>query len=181
MLECARRDLEEKGLIDKFELVCHDIFDETFHLPEKVDCVVLSYTLSTFINKQEMLEKIIKRCADQLKDDGYIFVADFAHVKIPQDKWWAGMYTKMPDGSDRAPDEFDVFHFMIDTAKESPFEIFNIPPYLMFKAGHKAGLHNIEHIPQYPDPAYKQDSVVRRYLDTCNPSDYLMKFKFMKP
>ena len=46
---------------DKFELICHDIFDETFLLPEKVDCVVLSYTLTTFISNYDMLAAILKR------------------------------------------------------------------------------------------------------------------------
>jgi SAM-dependent methyltransferase len=50
MIEAARKNLTEMGIIDKFELVCQDIFDDKFQLPEKVDCVVLSYTLSTFIN-----------------------------------------------------------------------------------------------------------------------------------
>ena len=39
------------GLIDKFELVCADILDENFVLQEKVDCVVLSYTLSAFVSQ----------------------------------------------------------------------------------------------------------------------------------
>ena len=50
MIEAARVDLTAKGMIDQFELVCHDIFDESFVLPEKVDCVVMSYTITTFIN-----------------------------------------------------------------------------------------------------------------------------------
>lgn len=74
-----------------------------------------------------------------------------------------------------------MFHFIIEKAPESPFEIFNIPPHLMFRAGFEAGLRHIEHIPQYPDPAIKDDKVMRRYLDTCNPRDYLMKFKFNQP
>ena len=41
--------------MDKFELLVADVFDEKFTLPEKVDCVVLSYTLTTFINKYEQL------------------------------------------------------------------------------------------------------------------------------
>ena len=48
----------------------------------------------------------------------------------------------------------------------------------MFKAGYEAGFSHIEHKAQYPDPAFSSDQVVRRYMDTCNPSDYLMKFKF---
>ena len=59
MIENARADLTKQGLIDKFELVCADIFDDSFQLPEKVDVVVLCYTLTTFINQYPMLAKII--------------------------------------------------------------------------------------------------------------------------
>ena len=55
LIECARKNLTESGIIDKFELVVADIFDQSFQLPEKVDCVVLSYTLTTFINNYEQL------------------------------------------------------------------------------------------------------------------------------
>jgi hypothetical protein len=48
----------------------------------------------------------------------------------------------------------------------------------MFKAGYEAGFSHIEHKPTYADPEYENDPVVRRYLDTCKASDYLMKFKF---
>lgn len=50
----------------------------------------------------------------------------------------------------------------------------------MFKAGQEAGFNNIQMLAQYPDPEVKDDPVVRRYLDTCNPSDYLMKFRVVK-
>ena len=49
MIEAARKELTDLEIIDKFDLVCHDIFDENFELPEKVDCAVLSYTVTTFI------------------------------------------------------------------------------------------------------------------------------------
>lgn len=54
---------------------------------------MLSYTLTTFINKYEQLASIIKRCADQLKPDGYLFIADFAYVNMPNENFWAGMCT----------------------------------------------------------------------------------------
>jgi len=60
MIQLARKELTEKGIMDKFELITADIFDETFELPEKVDCVVMSYTLTTFINNYDMLSKILK-------------------------------------------------------------------------------------------------------------------------
>ena len=59
MIEAARKHLTDQGIVDKFELIVADIFDESFKLPEKVDCVVLSYTITTFINKYEMLAKIL--------------------------------------------------------------------------------------------------------------------------
>ena len=60
MIETSRKNLTQMGLIDKFELVCADIFDENFKLPENVDGVIISYVLTTFINNYESLVKIIK-------------------------------------------------------------------------------------------------------------------------
>ena len=39
-------------MIEKFELICADILDETSiqKVPEQVDIVVASYSISTFIN-----------------------------------------------------------------------------------------------------------------------------------
>ena len=62
MLEQAKSNLTELGLIDKFELVCSDILDEKFELSEKVDCVVCSYAITTFINDFENLVQILKQC-----------------------------------------------------------------------------------------------------------------------
>ena len=53
MIDEARVNLTEMGIIDKFDLVVADIFDENFHLEEKVDVVVICYTLCTFINSYE--------------------------------------------------------------------------------------------------------------------------------
>uniref|UniRef100_A0A7S3N1M1 Uncharacterized protein n=1 Tax=Strombidium inclinatum TaxID=197538 RepID=A0A7S3N1M1_9SPIT len=180
MIESARKNLESMGIIDQFELVCADVFDENFQLPEKVDCVVLSYTLTTFINSFEMLEKILTQCRKQVKDSGYMFVADFSWGPMPKDGFWGGMYTAHPD-EPVGPKEFETFEFFIDKAPEEAFQIFQIPHYLMFKAGYAAGFRHIEYKPQYPDPELKDDPVIRRYIDECNPADYLMKFKFMNP
>ena len=49
MIENSRKSLTAMGIIDKFELICADIFDESFEVPEKVDAVVISYVLCTFI------------------------------------------------------------------------------------------------------------------------------------
>ena len=40
MIDSARKTLEEKGIADKFELICADMFDESFQVDNKVDCVV---------------------------------------------------------------------------------------------------------------------------------------------
>lgn len=60
MIEAAQKHLKAMEIADKFELICSDIFDDSFKLPEKVDCVVLSYTITTFINNYEMLVKILE-------------------------------------------------------------------------------------------------------------------------
>jgi hypothetical protein len=114
-----------------------------------------------------------------VKPDGYMFIADFAWVNQEHDNFWAGMYTKSNNIDENGKHrEFEKFNFIIDKAPDSPFEIFHIPNHLMFKAGYEAGFSNISHTPQYPHPDYESDVVVRRYLDICKPSDYLMKFKF---
>ena len=60
MLEQAKQSLTEQGLIDKFELVCSDILDVEFKLPEQVDCVVLSYAITTFIDEYPNLVQILR-------------------------------------------------------------------------------------------------------------------------
>ena len=51
--------MTELNIIEKFELVCADIFRDDFALSEKVDCVVLSYTISTFVNNYATLKKLL--------------------------------------------------------------------------------------------------------------------------
>jgi len=176
MIEAARKKLTDLKMIDKFELVCSDVFDDNFTLPEKVDCVVLSYTITTFVNSYTMLTKLLSQCSKLVKEDGYMFIADFSWMAMPQDNWWAGMYTRALN--DRPPKEFEVFIFYIDEAPEMMYEIFHIPNYVMIKAGLEAGFQMVEHKMQYPDPSVKDNPVVRRYIEECNPSDYILKFKF---
>lgn len=177
MIEAARKNLTELNIIDKFELVCFDIFDEEFNLPEKVDCIVFSYTITTFINTYGMLQKLISQASKVLAPDGYLFIADWQYVQIPEDNWWAEMYTSVK-GEDPQPKEFEPYDFFIKTAPKSPFEIFHIPSYLMVKAGLEAGFGIVEHKLQYPDPEVKDDEVVKRYVNECKPNDYLIKFRF---
>ena len=124
-------------IIDKFELVCADITDEKFELKEKVDCVVLSYTLSAFVSQQETINQIIKQAKKCIKSDGYVIIMDFAWVNMPKDDFWGGMYTKMVN--DVPPNQFEIFNFFIDSAPEHAFEIFNIPPHLIFTGAVEAG------------------------------------------
>ena len=42
----------------------------------------MSYTLTTFLNNYEMLASIMSQCGKQVKDDGYMFVADFSWVDM---------------------------------------------------------------------------------------------------
>lgn len=78
MIDESKANLRRLGIADQFELICADIFDESFALPEKVDCVVLSYTITCFINKRESLVEILRQCSKQIKDDGYILITDFS-------------------------------------------------------------------------------------------------------
>ena len=107
-----------------------------------------------------------------------MFIADFSYVDMPKDDFFFGMYTKRV--GDEKPKDFEQFKFIIDKAPNHNFLIHNIESSLMFKAGLEAGFNNVEMVAQYPDPEVKDDPVVRRYLDTCNPSDYLMKFRVSK-
>jgi len=178
MIEAARKKLTDLKIIHKFELVCADIFDEKFTLAEKVDCVVLSYTITTFINSYTMLSKLLSQCRKVVKDDGYMFIADFSYLDMPKDNWWGGMYTKRVN--DMPPKEFEVFHFLIDEAPEVVYEIFHIPRYRIIQSGFEAGFQIVETKLQYPDPSVKDNAVIRRYIEECNPTDYLLKFRFQK-
>ena len=104
-----------------------------------------------------------------------MYIADFSYVDIPKEDFFFGMYTLLV-GNER-PKDFAPFHFVIDKAPNHNFDIFNIESFQMFKAGLEAGFNNVQMVAQYPDPEVKDDPVIRRYLDTCNPSDYLMKFR----
>jgi len=141
MIDDAVANLTKLGMADKFELICADIFDEKFTLPEQVDCVVLSYTVSTFINNMEMLSDILLHCRRQMKPDGMVLLSDFCWVEQPKDDWFFGMFTSTQNG--KTPEVWEPFKFHIVTAPDASFEIFHIPPHVMFNAGMKAGFRNI--------------------------------------
>ena len=178
MLEAGRKELTELGIIDKFELICADIFDtEKFQLPEQVDCVVISYAFTTFINNFDMLKRFLEQCRKQAKpDNGCCMITDFSYMKLACDNFWAGMYTTT-EKENTPPGDFEIFNFTIDQAPDWKFKIFNIPSHVVMRAALEAGFNGIEFKLQYPDPEVKDDPVVRRYQDECNPTDYLMKLR----
>lgn len=169
MITLARQELTDQGIIDQFELITADIFEANFALPVQVDCVVMSYTLTTFCYNYDMLSSILKQCCKQCKADGYMLIADFSYVDIPKDEFFFGMQTSVV-GSEK-PKEFEAFHFIIENAPDHNFYIFNIESWLMFKAGVEAGFNNVTMCVQYPDPEVKDDPIIRRYLYNCNPQD----------
>jgi ubiquinone/menaquinone biosynthesis C-methylase UbiE len=93
MIEIARTMLTEKGMIDKFELIVADILDDSFKLPEKVDCIVMSYAISAFINEYENLKKLLDQCKKCIKDNGMIFICEFSYVDQPKNDFAHEMYT----------------------------------------------------------------------------------------
>jgi ubiquinone/menaquinone biosynthesis C-methylase UbiE len=132
MIETARNILTEKGIIDKFELICADILDENFVLPEKVDCIVASYAITTFINEYSMLTKILDNCRKSLKPDGMMFLCEFSYVEQPCNDFFYEMYTA-PVVANTPPVPFEPFNFFIDSAPDYAFEIFHIPANTMLR------------------------------------------------
>ena len=123
-----------------------------------------------------MLDSIIFNCKRMIKPEGFVLIADFTYVDIPNENFFFGMRTEQKRG--KVPNDFEEFHFIIPQG--DVYDIFNIHPSLMFKSAVKAGFKKIEFKPQYPDPEYMEHPVVRRYLDTCNPCDYLLTFRHDK-
>ena len=80
MIDGATKHLTELGIAEKFELFCADMFDDSFELPEKVDGVICSYVLTTFLTNYEDLKKLLKQCRKCVKDDGFLFITDFSWV-----------------------------------------------------------------------------------------------------
>ena len=70
-----------------------EISSSKFELAEKVDCVVISYVLCTFLTNVETLQKMLERCKAQIKKDGCVFIADWSYNHIPNDNWFYGCYS----------------------------------------------------------------------------------------
>lgn len=173
MIDNAREGLTKLGIVDKFELLVADCLDPNFILEEKVDCVVLSYAMTTFINSVEMLKKLLSSAKNQIKEGGAVFIADFSYVNMFDEGFWAGMRTDRPTNKDKPIEPFEVFEFYIDRSA-SPFQIFHIPHELVFKMAYEVGLTSINFTRQYPSMKAISDPIVVRYVTTCNPTDYLM-------
>jgi SAM-dependent methyltransferase len=86
MLTLAEVNLTQGGVMDKFTLFQGDIHEPSFCVPngEKVDCVVLSFSLTTFVSSYEQLETILSNCIRQLNETGYLIISDFAYVNVPK-------------------------------------------------------------------------------------------------
>ena len=181
MLESARKNLSEMKIVDKFDFVCSNILDDDFQLPEKVDVVVVSYMLSACIDNYQTLAKFFSQCIKLIKEGGFLHITDFSWVRIPKDGFWMGQYTSFGTKDTDSPKEFEVFDFFINKAPDNPMKIYHIPKHLLFKAGSSAGFTQIKTRPQYPDPEYKNHKIIRQYLDTCKPDDYIMKLKVVQP
>ena len=181
MLESARKNLSEMKIVDKFDFVCSNILDDDFQLPEKVDVVVVSYMLSACIDNYQTLAKFFSQCIKLIKEGGFLHITDFSWVRIPKDGFWLGEYTSFGTKDTDSPKEFEIFDFFMEKAPDNPMKIYNIPSYLMFKASCGAGFTEIEMIPQYTDPQYKDNAILRRYIDIVKATDYMMKFKVAQP
>jgi len=108
-----------------------------------------------------------------------LFITDFSWVDQPKaDFATFGMHTTAPGENGEPPKDFETFKFFIDKAPNDPFEIFHIPNHIMYKAGLEVGFNKCDFKMQYPNPAFADHPAMRQYLDTCKPSDYLMKFKW---
>lgn len=164
--------MTDEGLIDKFELICADIYDHNFDLENKVDCVVLCNTLSTFISNFDMLTSLFSKCKKLIKDDGRVLVSDFSYFDIPKENdFWAGMATELfQEGKE--PGEFDTFKFIMSNSPDTFYTIFNIPSETMFRAAKVSGMKEINYCKAEADPNYKDTSVFKRYLPTA--TDYII-------
>ena len=85
------------------------------------------------------------------------------------------MYTRAKRGV--PPADFEPFEFIIETAPDQPFDIFNIPAHVMFKAANEAGFNALDYKKQYPHPDFKNHPAVRKYIDELNAPDYIMRMK----
>ena len=48
---------------------------------------------------------------------------------------------------------------------------------IIFKAAKQVGFKQMNFKLQYPNPDFADEPSIKRYLDTCNPTDYIFIFK----
>ena len=121
-------------------------------MKEKVDCVVVCYSVCTFINSFEMLTSFLSQLKKFVKEEGFMIISDFSYSNMPCDNFSIGWYNDTYDEF-KPPKAFDPFKFFIDTEPDHVYQIFNITSESMFKAILKVGYSQIEYIRQYPDPS----------------------------
>lgn len=178
-IEEAKKELEAKGILDKFEFICADIFLEKPIMEDKVDCVVLCYVMVAFVNSQDTLNKLISQCKQYLKEDGYILVTDVAWCpnQTLSEYNILGYWMSSRNGT-REVGDYELYDYHItEEFDKGRFEIYNITPQHNFIAAINAGFHSIEHIGQYPDPEFKDDPSVVHLFGPIGIPDYTFKFK----
>jgi hypothetical protein len=82
---------------------------------------------------------------------------------------------------DEQPRDFDPFYFIIDCLPDEKMVLFNIPAFMMFRAGKEVGFSKIRSVRQYCDPNAEDNPIIRKYLDEYKPCDYVIKFKLAQP
>jgi hypothetical protein len=145
-------------------------------MKEKVDCVVVSYSVCTFINSFEMLTSFLSQLRKFFKEDGFMIISDFSHSNMPCDNFSIGWYNDTYEEFN-PPKAFEPFKFFIATEPDHVYQIFNITAYSMFQAIHKVGYSQIEYIRIYSDPLYINDLAIIKYLKDTPSPDYIFKVK----
>ena len=145
-------------------------------MKEKVDCVVVCYSVCTFINSFEMLTSFLSQLKKFVKEDGFMIISDFSYSNMPCDNFSIGWYNDTYDEF-KPPKAFDPFKFFIDTEPDHVYQIFNITAESMFKAILHVGYSQIEYIRQYPDPSKIDDPAIKKYWKDTPSPDYIFKVK----
>lgn len=105
-------------------------------------------------------------------------MTEFSYVNQPCDNFSMGMYTRTKRGV--PPKEFEPFEFIIESAPDMTYDIFNIPAHVMFKAVNEAGFNSVDYKLQYSNPDFREHPAVRKYIDECNAPDYIMRMKVIE-
>lgn len=137
------KDMTQQGIADKFEFIQEDLGNSEYRLPEKVDCVIYSYSLTDFCKSHEELTRVLKNAQNFLKDDGFIMICDCGYLNIPIDGWMYG-FTTTTQGPEK-PKPYEHYYFTFATAPTEKNAIINIPAKEVTEAAKSAGYEFIEH------------------------------------